>query len=267
MTFTTKHKKEIVQIICDSLRNKFKNYKPETKYMPFHHNLLGKDRMALYSFIQGLHTTFGTSIFEPVAETLAKLNHKNAIKQYTLGSEMAKEAQHKITDIMNKLSVADGVVSKGKEIEEIRKLATKGAFIKTKTSKVDLFVERHDGSVYMFDLKTAKPNTEGFKGHKQKLLEWCAIFLAKDPEASINTVIAMPYNPYYPKPYQRWTIRGMLDLDKELMVGEDFWNFLGGDGAYEELLTCFGSAGMSMKKEIDDYFETFNLNQISTGLS
>ena len=50
------------------------------------------------------------------------------------------------------------------------------------------------------------------------------------------------------------------------MVGEDFWNFLGGDGAYEELLTCFKNAGMSMKKEIDDYFETFNLNRISTDL-
>ena len=58
----------------------------------------------------------------------------------------------------------------------------------------------------------------------------------------------------------------MLDLDKELMVREDFWSFLGGYGAYEELLTCFESAGMSMKKEIDDYFETFNLNRISTDL-
>ena len=33
-----------------SLRNKFENYKPETSSMPFHTRLLGKDRMALYSF-------------------------------------------------------------------------------------------------------------------------------------------------------------------------------------------------------------------------
>jgi len=42
--------------------------------MPFHYRLLGRDRMALFSFIHSLNTTFGTSIFEPVAETLASLN-------------------------------------------------------------------------------------------------------------------------------------------------------------------------------------------------
>ncbi|HUS49630.1 MAG TPA: TdeIII family type II restriction endonuclease, partial [Candidatus Paceibacterota bacterium] len=30
--------------------------------------------MALFSFIHSLNTTFGISIFEPVAETLASLN-------------------------------------------------------------------------------------------------------------------------------------------------------------------------------------------------
>ena len=60
--------------IKESLRKKFQSYKPESQNMPFHYSLLGKDRMALYSFIQSLNTTFGSSIFEPVAVTLAKIN-------------------------------------------------------------------------------------------------------------------------------------------------------------------------------------------------
>ncbi len=32
--------------------------------MPFHYRLLGKDRMALYSFIHSLNTAFGNSIFD-----------------------------------------------------------------------------------------------------------------------------------------------------------------------------------------------------------
>ncbi len=31
----------------------------------------------------------------------------------------------------------------------------------------------------------------------------------------------------------------MLDLDNELKVAEEFWDFLGGKGAYKELLDCF----------------------------
>lgn len=260
MSLTAKQKKEIEKIICDSLRTKFKNYKPETKYMPFHHGLLGKDRMALFSFIHGLNTTFGTSIFEPVAEKLAKISHGNATKQYTLDKKISESAQNKITEIISDLTVAKNETSKDKEVEQIRKVATGGKMKDIKSSKVDLFVEKHDGTIYMFDLKTAKPNAEGFKGHKQKLLEWCAIFFVENPDANIHTLIAMPYNPYHPKPYERWTLKGMFEVEKELMVGDEFWNFLGGDGTYEDLLGCFERAGIGMKKEIDEYFAKFEIS-------
>jgi len=74
MTLTREQIKRIEGVIKESLRNKFYSYKPETSNMPFHFRLLGRDRMALFSFIHSLNTTFGTSIFEPVAETLASLN-------------------------------------------------------------------------------------------------------------------------------------------------------------------------------------------------
>jgi len=63
--------KLIENTIKESLKKKFQSYKPETSNMPFHYRLLGRDRMALYSFIHSLSTTFGTSIFEPLAEILA----------------------------------------------------------------------------------------------------------------------------------------------------------------------------------------------------
>lgn len=66
-----RQKTQIQQVITTCLRNKFQNYKPENNYMPFHFRLLGKDRLALYSFMQSLFTTFGSSVFEPVAAALA----------------------------------------------------------------------------------------------------------------------------------------------------------------------------------------------------
>jgi hypothetical protein len=50
----------------------------------------------------------------------------------------------------------------------------------------------------------------------------------------------------------------MLDLDNELKVGKEFWDFLGGDGAYENLLDCFEQVGIEMRTEIDEYFLKFN---------
>jgi type II restriction enzyme len=72
MSMTNKQKFDIQQVIINNLRNKFQNYNPEPASMPFHYRLLGKDRIALYSFIHSLSTNFGTSIFEPVAKSLAE---------------------------------------------------------------------------------------------------------------------------------------------------------------------------------------------------
>lgn len=126
-----------------------------------------------------------------------------------------------------------------------------------RTVKVDLLVKSHDGTTHLFDLKTVKPNVSNFKDFKRTLLEWVAIYLAKEPDAKVKSYIAIPYNPYEPKPYARWTMKGMLDLKEELKVAEEFWNFLGGDGSYTGLLDCFERVGIELRPEIDEYFERF----------
>ena len=67
MALSKEQKNDIEEILKASLRNKFQKYNPEPASMPFHARLLGKDRLALYSFIHSLNTNFGTTIFEPVA--------------------------------------------------------------------------------------------------------------------------------------------------------------------------------------------------------
>ena len=128
---------------------------------------------------------------------------------------------------------------------------------KVKPTVVDVFLESNADELFLFDIKTAKPNKGNFKEFKRTLLEWVAVILAENPKAKINTLIAIPYNPYEPKPYGRWTMAGMLDLENELKVAEEFWGFLGGRGAYLDLLDCFEQVGIEMRKEIDNYFLKF----------
>jgi type II restriction enzyme len=186
MVLTEEQIKKIENTIKQCIRNKFLTYKPETNHMPFHYRLLGRDRMALFSFIQSLNTTFGTSIFEPVAETLASLRFPFAKKQFIVGNTISEQAQIEIQHIMNELITGRKNPHKIEEIEKIRKVAT---------SEVDLCVINNDGVVYLFDLKTVKPNISNFKDFKRTLLEWIAIYLSKHPEAKIHSYIAIPYNP------------------------------------------------------------------------
>jgi len=251
-----KNKKHIVETIKNCLRNKFQNYKPESENMPFHYRLLGKDRMALFSFIQSLNTTFGTSIYEPVAKELAQPNFSFVETQYKLSNKITEEAQKEIQRVINDLSMGKNV-DKLEEIERIRKVARSGKVNYLKSTKVDLFLIGKDEKVYMFDLKTVKPNIKEFESYKRTLLEWIASYFYQYPKSTVFTMIAIPYNPYEPKPYARWTMKGMLDLKYELKVAEEFWDFLSGNGTYQDLLDCFEQAGIELRDEIYQYFAQF----------
>lgn len=257
MPLTNKQIQGIEETLRVSLRNKFEKYNPEPAVMPFHTRLLGKDRLALYSFIHSLNTSFGTSIFEPVALALGKTRFDNANNQVTAGKFISKKAEEVIQDIMNNLIAGRTKPNKEEEIERIRKVCQEGEMIEIKPTKVDVYFSNDDNTFYLFDIKTAKPNMGGFKEFKRTLLEWVAVTLSENPTANINTLIAIPYNPYEPKPYSRWTMAGMLDLEKELKVAEEFWDFIGGEGAYKDLLDCFESVGIEMRDEIDEYFSRF----------
>ena len=258
MSLSKEQRKSVEDIIRNSLKNRFKTYNPEPAVMPFHTRLLGKDKLALYSFIHSLNTNFGTTIFEPVAVSLASGRFKVAKRQMQSGTQISEQAQYEIQKIMDELTAANKKPDKLKEIEGIRNVCQKGEMRTVKPTRVDVYLESSNGEIYLCDIKTAKPNKGGFKEFKRTLLEWSATVLSENPNAKINTFIAIPYNPYEPKPYSRWTMAGLLDLEKELKVAEDFWDFLGGEGAYNDLLDCFEHVGIEMKQEIDDYFMRFN---------
>lgn len=257
MALTNNQINNIEETLKCSLRNKFEKYNPEPAVMPFHTRLLGKDRLALYSFIHSLNTSFGTSIFEPVALALGKIKFDNVNNQATAGKFISKKAEEVIQDIMNNLIAGRTKPNKEEEIERIREVCQEGEMIEIKPTKVDVYFSNDDNTFYLFDIKTAKPNMGGFKEFKRTLLEWVAVTLSENPTANINTLIAIPYNPYEPKPYSRWTMAGMLDLEKELKVAEEFWDFIGGEGAYNDLLDCFERIGIEMREEIDSYFSRF----------
>jgi len=257
MSFSNNEKEEIKNILVGALRHKFKNYSPESKYMPFHTRLLGKDRMALFSFIHSLNTNFGTSIFEPISAFLGSEHFKSVEVQTNAGEYITKGAQECIQNIIDNLTSANVAPDSHLEIEMLRKVCQIGEVKKIKSIRVDIKLTSFDDSIYLIDLKTAKPNKGDFISFKRIFLEWIASILYINPDAKINTFLGIPYNPYHPNPYARWTLAGMFDVKNELKVGEEYWDFIGGEGTYHELLDIFENVGIKMREEIDEYFASY----------
>lgn len=259
MPLAAVQKAEIEQLLKEQIRRKLCEYSPETNNMPFHIRLLGKDRMALFSFIQSINTTLGTSVFEQVAAIIAKPNFQTAINQYKgLNNSISINSRLVIQQIIDELQSAQAKPNKIKEIEKIISVAQSGEIKNVKRATIDLFLIGNDGTEYYFDLKTAKPNIGDIVKLKRNILEWVGFSGTVNPNAKIYTGLAIPYNPYEPKPYSRWTFQGMFDLENELMIAEEFWTFLGGEQTYEQLLMVFEKVGIELRPEIDEKFATFS---------
>ena len=261
MSLSSITKNEISKLLTNIVQEKLRSYRPETVHMPFHHRLLGKDRYAMFSFIQSMNTTFGMSIWEQVAVILAKGAGNYAERQYKLLGEIDEKTGKLINEIHYKLRKGEIVASKIREVEHIRREIKKGRARLDPDSVIDFFTKVKDKENY-FDITSAKPNMKEFVALKLKLLRWTALRLSQDKNAKVFTMIAIPYNPYHPEPYERWTLKGLYDLEKcEILVGEEFWNFVSCDNIYEELLDVFQEAGKNLKCEIDKKFIEFRMSE------
>jgi type II restriction enzyme len=259
MALNKKQHNEIKQYLIQKIRQKLEAYNPETNSMPFHYRLLGKDRMALFSFVHSVNTMLGQSIFEHVGKIIAEKDGVEAIAQYKdFSGFIGSEAVLKIDNIMRELQTAARKPNKDKEVEEIVKVAQNGNLGREIKKRIDLFVKTKDQTEYFFEIKTAKPNIDVFKAVKKQLLEWVAMRASHKNSVAIKTIIAIPYNPYEPEPYERWTLQGLFDLEHEVLVGKEFWDLLGGKNTYEDLLKVFEEAGLELYGEIDKKMKSLN---------
>lgn len=170
------------------------------------------------------------------------------------------ETEESIRKIHHQLRKGGIEANKISELEQVRKIIKRGKPETDPDSTVDLFVKIKSEENYI-DIISAKPNMKEFVALKLKLLRWTALRLSQDKKVKVFTRLAVPYNPYHPEPYERWTLKGLYDLKKgEVLVGDEFWNFIAGADIYEDLLNVFQKAGEELRDEKNEKFEKLRGN-------
>ena len=243
MAITEKQISEIKDLLRSKISGKLTKYARETTSMPFLVKLMqDSEKVAAYSFIHSLATTLGMSVYEKVAKIIAEPHFDEVKTSYDVEGEISNEENSVISQILQEIKNRTRQANEEKEIQEILNCKPNGGR-KIKV-RADLFLKKGNEEFYI-EIKTAKPNIDVFVKSKQKLLEWVALRKKK-----VNTILAIPYNPYHPEPYSRFTIQGYLDEEKELYVAEKFWKLLGGEGTYKEILDIFDEVGKEFKEKI-----------------
>ncbi|MFN3974665.1 MAG: TdeIII family type II restriction endonuclease [Dehalococcoidia bacterium] len=75
-------------------------------------------------------------------------------------------------------------------------------------------------------------------------------FLANAQQNNIRdakAIFALYYNPYFPEHY-RWPFtKQIMDMETEVLIGGEFWDFVGGPGTYDELLCILSEVKQELR--------------------
>jgi hypothetical protein len=134
------------------------------------------------------------------------------------------------------------------ELEKIRSSVTLSGAKEDVSEKDDAYYVDHDGVEHHIEIKTPKPNYDQMKAAKRRILR---IHAVRHP-TSVKAFVGMPYNPNGRYGVYGWpTTRIYLDSSEDLLVGEEFWNYVGNSmDTYSELLDCFYEVGRDRKMEL-----------------
>ena len=47
----------------------------------------------------------------------------------------------------------------------------------------------------------------------------------------------------------------MMDYPNDFLIGEEYWNFIGGENTFSELLNTFDTVGKTFKDQLDKKFQ------------
>lgn len=251
MALLDQQKIEIKNIIKDAIVKKLEEYKLVGDIKPFHERLFSKERIRTTSFFHSCSTTIGVTLFQNIAQVIANENKdfKKVEKQIKVKGSFPDSAKSIIEDIIFDLGRKQSDSQKRKpdikkEIREVLEASGEG---KESSQITDMLItDLEDNEIYI-EIKTAKPNKGECEKAKRAMLKIVA--LRNKP---VTVLVGMSYNPYEPEEFAWPLPLSYFKVGEDLMVGKSFWDFLGGDGAYEDLLNIFEEVGRELRDKLED---------------
>ncbi len=211
---------------------------------PFHSIFFPDEALLSFKVQRSLVTRMGMTLYPKMAVIIARDNYKGVHRNYPISGRVSAERVGVMDRIVDELRSGRRSPSYDSEMREIFSVA--GGKPIELSIIADLFISDFKPGPLFLEIKSPRPNLDICAESKKKMLYFRAIFEGKKPEA----YLAFPYNPFiYREKYNHRFTMQIMDLNREVLIGEEMWNKIGGAGTYEELLEIAEEAKNAIFKE------------------
>jgi len=211
-------------------------------HLPFHIALLPGRDLALWGEERSFSRDLGANL-QRIALVLARDIHGNGESNYSVTGTVPAATLGTIGAIVGDLREGRQKINGNfpKYVEAVT--AGYAGDLITRSAKLDLFYRDREGGDNYFEMKSPKPNRGQCWEATERLLLVRA--LRRTHNGPVRALYAMTYNPYGEEKssYSWYNALTELDLENEVLIGSEFWDFLGGPGTYDALLSLFSEIG------------------------
>ncbi len=246
-------KKEVVEEIECILKSCVKRAMDRTtkkleagkSHKPFHNALLTDDIVRISSFERSFSTSFGQGPIEKISELIAKDNGFETARQKMTMINVYKGAVDEVERVCSALRNGSQKPNWNKEVETISSFSKGDTLVRRVIS--DLWLKK-EGVESFISIKTVTPNLDQSEIAKKDML----LLQAENPDC--RTFIGLYYNPHGEdrSDYNHSFPQKIFDMHKDecVLIGKDYWDYLGGGGTYEKLLKIFSKVGEETKESL-----------------
>ncbi len=226
----------------------------EAQIKPFHKALLPKSVARMSNFERSFSTILGTA-HERHSQIIAKSKFAKTERQYKVEGNMFESVDTEISDEIGRINKSHVFPNYFEVVDRIVRMEEQGSGkLVSRSVTSDLYLKSHDGEEMFFEIKTPQPNKEQCLNITRKHLWIHAIRKIAQPR--IKTYFAITYNPYGEGNEYKYSIATKhLDIKRQTIIGKRYWDFLGGEGTYEEILEIYRRVGVTKTKEISKILE------------
>lgn len=242
MPIDEQKRRRIKDILTKKIREKIGDFsEQEDMNKPFYFNLFSKEIVFTATLLHSIYTWLGGK-WEEIAEIVAVDNFQRVERRYKIFGEISPREQASIDSILKDLEQRKSETNIDLVRSELYQSFDRNEKLRKVSETIDLYME-DDGEEYYVELKSVKPNKNEMRAAKRDLLDILAMRQKAKSLEKIHVYLALPYNPYFTGSYRRWTVTKFFKVGEDLLVGKNFWDFIGGENSYEELLGIFEEVG------------------------
>lgn len=207
---------------------------------PFHRLLFSDDAVLAARVERSVVTRMGDALYPSLAKVISQGRFSQVFTEHVIEGVVNDAACNMIDQIVTELRTPKRQRATPRDPDHATELSeilnSPGGGQTSRTVTADLYIADFTGGPLFIELKTPLPNLDVAAESKRKILYYLLI-MNRQGISGASGFLGLTYNPFLTRAnYRHSFTRQIMDMNKQVLMGEEMWDLIGGQGAFRELL-------------------------------